>query len=113
MKVMNRLLEIADDEAAVKLMFDHVRNLTLCALMLGAAEYLRLHPDVSMLGFETLVASVSMWITAGFLIMVNYLHAARKALKLTSAVERFAVLAALNLIGPWTILAVLLSRTPG
>ena len=113
MKLRNRIVEVAEDESAVKVMFDHVRNLTLCALMFGAAMYFWRRADLPGHGVIEYIASVGIFATAGFLAMVNYIHAALKAMTLPKQPERVLVIVVLNIIGPWTILAVLHGRPIG
>lgn len=106
-KLISRFNEIARDDASVKLIFDHIRNLGLCALMVGAADYVLAHPEVFAVAPAFALGSI-LFVVGGALVILNALHALLKVNLLKSRVEQVLLYLAINAIGPVTIAALML-----
>lgn len=71
------LRELAEDDGAVKVLFDHVRNLGIAAAVLGAAAWKFQHANRQIFAIEMLVV-VLLAAFGVFLFFVNQFHGIRK-----------------------------------
>lgn len=109
MNLLSRLNKLTDDDAAVKMMFDHVRNVGLCALVLGASgvaltEPERFGPVVGTLIFGTILGMAGLLMT-----IVNVMHGLKKARALSHPIEQTFFILAVN---AGAIVAAYLLSTP-
>lgn len=72
--MFNLIRRIANDDTAVKLLFDHVRNIGICAVVFGAAfwKYKNMGPDY--IFFLDLAIIALLVILGVFLFFVNQFH---------------------------------------
>lgn len=113
MDPFKRLREIASDDVVVKVMFDHVRNLGICALMMGAGQFALEQPERFAPAWLAVTCGAVIVFAAGVLTTVNAMHGLRKALAIERPIERYGMYLVVNLIGPVTIGAVLVGRPFG
>ena len=76
--MFNLIRRIAADDVAVKVLFDHVRNIGICAVVFGAAlwKYRNIEPDyVFFLDWVIIVLLVLLGL---FLFFVNQFHGIKK-----------------------------------
>lgn len=103
MEFVNYVFAAVKDDAAVKAVFDHFRNLTICALMLAAAQYLLSKPEHFQPPELSVPVGAVMMLTAGFLIFANAMHGLSKANAIKQPTARFLAFWAVNLTGPMAI----------
>jgi hypothetical protein len=73
-KYMYRFLRaVAEDDVAVKLLFDHLRNLGIAAVVLGAGVWKFRNAEPRLLYLETLIAGL-LGVFGVFLFFVNLFH---------------------------------------
>ena len=107
MNLLTRLKEVATDDAAVKLIFDHIRNLGICALVMGVARYSLAYPEVFGPVWVPLIYGTLLALSSVLLIVLNALHGLAKAMALTNPLEKYVLYFLVNAIGPMTIIAVM------
>lgn len=100
MNIITRLNELASDDAAVKAMFDHIRNIGLCALMVGASVFVLTQPERFGLIVPALIMGAILGLVGGVLITVNALHGLKKAHTLANPLEQTILVVVVNAIGP-------------
>ena len=71
------LRAIAENDSAVKLLFDHVRNLGIAAVVLGAAVWKFRSAEPQIFFFEMLIVAL-LAVFGVFLFFVNQFHGIRK-----------------------------------
>jgi hypothetical protein len=71
---------LAGDDAAVKTLFDHVRNLGICAVVFGAAawQFRNFAPDFRLAFVLQIAAFVALVLFGVFLFAVNMFHGVEK-----------------------------------
>lgn len=72
---MKLLVSIADSDAAVKLIFDNVRNLALCGVVAALANWEFTHAGVGWSLYFHRVLGVIFALLAGLLFAINLTHA--------------------------------------
>ncbi|MBX3590284.1 MAG: hypothetical protein KF755_05165 [Burkholderiaceae bacterium] len=75
--MLKLLRTIAEDDAAVKSLFDHVRNLGIAAAVLGAALWKFRNAEPQIFYFEMFIVALLAGLGA-FLFFVNQFHGIRK-----------------------------------
>jgi hypothetical protein len=72
--------DVSSDDGAIKLLFDHVRNLGICALVFGAAMWKFRHLGKYALWQDVfdIVLMTLLTVFGCFLFVVNQLHAVKK-----------------------------------
>ena len=71
------LRAIAENDSAVKLLFDHIRNLGIAAVVLGAAVWKFRSAEPQIFFFEMLIVAL-LAVFGVFLFFVNQFHGIRK-----------------------------------
>lgn len=71
------LSRLADDTNAVKLIFDHFRNVGLCAVVLGSAVWTYRHPPSERWVFMWVLSLFAMSLMGICLFLLNEFHAHR------------------------------------
>lgn len=108
MNPLRRLIQLSADDAAIKLIFDHIRTLGLYVLMTGSAVYSLGHPEILGPLMPTVAFGSRLALCALLLTTLNAMHALRKAMALTNPWERVALIVVVNAIGPVMILALII-----
>ncbi len=108
-----RLREIASDDVTIKTMFDHVRNLGICAVMMGAGQFVLDQPERFAPAILAVVCGAAIMLFATVLTILHAMHGSKKCLAIKHPVERLGMYALVNLIGPLTVGAVLIGRPFG
>lgn len=73
--MLKLIRRVSSDDSTVKLLFDHVRNVGICAVVFGAAawQYKNLEPEGYTYFFQTLI--IGLLVVFGlFLFLVNQFH---------------------------------------
>lgn len=110
MRLFARFNEIARDDASVNLIFNHIRNLGLCALVAGVGDFLLAHPErLAIASWIVPPLASILLIVACALVALNALHALLKTKLLKSKVEQVLLYLVVNAIGPLMIGALILS----
>ena len=107
---------VADDDAAVKLLFDHIRNLGICALVGGGALFqlkwavqMWDSEDIHLASFRLLVALLLL-VLCLFLLIVNMYHGINKIWEGPPPGLLFYVVPMVYLILAVTVVASVLDR---
>ena len=100
MNLLARLDDLTSDDATVKAMFDHIRNLGLGVLVFGASSFVLAQPERFGFVVPTLIMGAILGIVGGVLIILNAVHGLKKAHSLTNPLERFVLFVVVNAIGP-------------
>lgn len=72
--MLNLIRKIVDNDEAVKLLFDHVRNIGICAVVFGAALWKYNNIGPGYIFFLDVIIIVLLGALAIFLFFVNQLH---------------------------------------
>jgi hypothetical protein len=108
---MKFIEEIAKNENAVKVIFDNVRNIGLCALILGAGLYKPKYLEADWHFFFDEVIRYGLIVAGGILFLINYEHALRKIKELPYPKIIFAFFGCLyGLLAVRVVLSLLSSR---
>lgn len=103
MNPIERILRLAENDAAIKLVFDHVRNLALCSLLLTLGTYILARPEGYGPPILWAVVGAVVQLSAGALTFLNALHGLKKALAIRNPIARGVVYVAAGIVGPVTV----------
>ncbi len=110
MTLFRFLTKMASDDASIKLAFDHVRNLGLCAVMLGVSQYLAAHPALFSIPYSGYVFAAAAGVATTALVTMNAFHGLKRASEIEHPFVRAVTMWSVNLMGPAVIFAILTAR---